>query len=280
VKLLIKILILNIVLIALFSGSVCLCNVTLAEQSYFAHITTSDVFFYSSPTNADEAKLFLLPESYFVEIYSNANDDFYSAKYLDVYGYVLKESVRPVITAPTMPYLTNINFRVFVPSGANLRSSPFDNGSLNLIYSIPFLDSNISYYGTMLGEESISKKGNVWYYCKYFSSNVEYIGYVYAPLCDCLSPISKNTEVVEYLESPPNFDGDNNVPTQTEPFAGLSSTTTTIIIIAVSLPCLLFIYLLFKPTKIAEQQASRKKGKSKKFSRLKRSDYYELDDDF
>lgn len=252
------------------------------SQTFYAQIPKDkQVFFYSTPNAQEDSKLFVLPCTYFVELLKNANDTFFYAKYNDIYGYVLKNEVNAVKNVPTSPFLTNINFRVFVPSGANLRSSPYNNGTLNLVYSIPFLDSNLMYYGKAYGEEAISKKGTLWYYCKYFTGNLTYVGYLYAPLCDELTKIDDNTELVEFLD---NFSfEDESITTSGEVFKGLSSTATTLIIIAISLPCLLFIYLLFKPTRLAEESAneskSRKRHKSK-IKRLKNSDYFELDDDF
>ena len=109
--------------------------------------------------------------------------------------------------------------------------------------SIP-LESNLSI------EEAISKKGTTWYFCKYFNQNQTYTGYIYAPLCDCLSTINPNTETFEYLQGDVVFE-QTSTP-QTTPTNGLetlSSTTQTIIIVAVSLPCILIIYLILKPTK-------------------------------
>lgn len=226
--------------------------------------------------------MFELPTTYFVELIKSENTNFYYARYNDLYGYVLKNSVKPVKSTPITPFLTNISFRVFVPSGANLRSTPYNSGALNLIYSVPFLDNNLLYYGIMQGEESISKKGNIWYYCKYFSNNMSYEGYLYSPLCDLLSPISNNTEVVEYIEGDVFFD--DNITQTVTPLDKMSSPAQTIIIIAISLPCLLFIYLLFKPTKIAESNSSsikhKKNTSKKKISKLKHSDYYEFDDEY
>jgi hypothetical protein len=173
-----------------------------------------------------------------------------------------------------------------VPSGADLRYTPYSNGTLNLICSIPFLDNNLLYYGVMLGEEAISKKGNNWYYCKYLSDNTSYTGYVYSALCDCLSIINNNNETVDYLNHSDITFNQSSSPSTVEPFAGLSQTATTVIIIVISLPCLLLIYLLFKPTKLAMQQtadedkSNNKKHTIKKITRLKNSDYFEFDDDF
>ena len=111
---------------------------------------------------------------------------------------------------------------------------------------------------------------------------------MYSPLCDCLTPIPKNQEIVEYLSGKLEFNQTNQTITQNQ-FEGLSNTAQTIIIVAISLPCLLFIYLLFKPTRMVE---SAKENTSKtthrthstrpkrKISKLKNSDYFELDDDF
>lgn len=276
-------LIFSFVIVTCFSS--CKCRYVFASQTYYAQIPKGqEVYLYSTPNSGLNEKMFILPATYFVELLKNANDDFYYARYNDLYGYVLKNEVKPVKNTPTSPFLININFRVFVPSGANLRSSPYNNGSLNLIYSIPFLDCNLMYYGQTFGEEAISKKGKVWYYCKYFSGNVTYVGYLYAPLCDDLGQIYENTEIVEYIDEI-KFE-DDTVPTNGDVFKGLSSTATTIIIIAISLPCLLFIYLLFKPTKLVEQTTSEstlgshKKRNTKKIRRLKNSDYFEMDDDF
>lgn len=257
-------------------------KVTFASNTYYAQVPKGlKVCFFSAPLNNDESIMFILPCTYFVELLKNANNDFYYARYNDVYGYVLKSDVKPVKDVPISPFLTNINFRVFVPSGANLRSSPYSNGTINLIYSIPFLDNNLMYYGVAYGDEAIARKGNVWYYCKYYSVNLTYLGYVYSPLCDELVAISENTESVEYLDNI-TFE-DESITTSGDIFKGLSSTTTTIIIIVISLPCLLLIYLFFKPTKVAEEtrgHASTRKKERRKIKRLKNSDYFELDDDF
>ncbi len=282
-----KIVFIIIYIICLFSilfrheQTLCLAEIT---RTYYARITNNETCLYSSPDDSNSSVLFLLPQTYFVELLENANDEFYYARYNDVYGYVKKALVSPVKTVPQMPFLTNISFRVFVPSGANLRTSPQNLGATNLIYSVPFLESNLLYYGTIYGEEAISKKGNVWFYCKYYVNNLSYSGYIYSPLCDCLGTIYPNEEVLDL------FDGNLIFKEETQKITinqmeNLSQTTQTIIIIAISLPCLLFIYLLFKPTKIIEK-ASTTKSKStkhkqnKKISRLKHSDYFEFDDDF
>ena len=259
-------------------------SLAMADRTYYARIMNNQTCIYYSTADLTNP-MFLLPETYFVELISETEDGFYYARYNDIYGYVKKEQVKPINETPQAPFLTNISFRVFVPSGANLRSSPYNLGVTNLVYSIPFLETNLLYYGISTGEEAISKKGNIWYYCKYFLNNLSYTGYLYSPLCDCLSEIMPNNEEFEYIEGPLVFKEISEIISTNE-LESLSPTMQTIIIVAISLPCLLFIYLLFKPSKIAESNSEKAKNskshrkKPNKISRLKHSDYFEFDDDF
>ena len=256
-------------------------NIAYCENAtYFARITNPNTSLYFDKN--DTSPILTLPNTYFVELISK-DEDYYYAKYIDIYGYVKKDEVSPINGIPKSPFLLNVSFRVFVPSGANLRSSPSNNGATNLIYSIPFLDSNFLYYGEINGEEAISKKGTVWYFCKYYNNNIEYSGYVYSPLCDSLTTINPNTEEFEYISEDLIFT-EKTEKTSLGEISNLSSTAQTLIVVAISLPCLLFIYLLFKPTMIAESKSetskkSVQKRKKKKISRLKNSDYFEFDDD-
>ena len=276
-KLSIKILFLTI-LIMLFCQNSFSAFASQESLTYYARVMENGVAFYQSPT--DDDVIFVLPKSYFVELLDTSGD-YYYARYIDILGYVKKDEVKAVVGTPSSPFLKNISFRVFVPSGANLRSSPKNSGANNLICSIPFLDSNISYYGEIEGEESISKKGTTWYYCKYYNNNSLFVGYVYAPLCDCVDTITENTEELEYMQGEPSFSL-TSVQTSTDPMTEMSQTAQTLIIVAISLPCLLFIYLLFKPTMIAEtksESGTKTKRQKKKISRLKKSDYFEFNDD-
>ena len=254
------------------------CFASANAISYYAKILEDGVILYQE---ADEnLPIFNLPKTYFVELFY-ASGDYYYARYDDIFGFVKKEQVKAISGKPINPFLTNISFRIFVPSGANLRSSPQNDGANNLILTIPFLDSNISYYGTIAGEEAISKKGTIWFYCKYYSNNSSFNGYVYSALTDCLDTILENNEELEYLDGELDF-SPNVEPTSTDPISSMSQTAQTLIIIAISLPCLFFIYLLFKPTMIAEtsQKSKSKTNKKKaKISRLKHSDYFEFNDD-
>ena len=265
-------------------------SVVFAYSNYYGRVLTSNIFLYSSPYIIEDGsnRIFEIPKTYFVEILGEENELFYKANYNGVLGFVVKTEVSCISQTPAVPFVTNANFRVFTPSGANLRSSPNESiGSTNLVTTVPFLTTNLVFFGICPGEEAISYKGNIWYYCKYIKDNQEYFGYIYSPLCDLLTNFAENGESFEYIT--PNFE-QTNLPTlnDEEPYLSLSSPWHIALIVLVSLPCIIIIYFLFKPTKIAMNQVSnsgsgknkKRNIKPKKISRLKRSDYYELDSDY
>ena len=229
-----------------------------AEEVYYAKILQENVYFFSSP-NIDD-KMFIIPPSYFVKLLSSPNDNFYYAQYKDVYGYVQKTDITVMDGTPITPYDSS-TFRVFSFDGLSLYSSAYALVS-NKVAEIPYLTENIKFYGKFYGEETIPEKGNLWYYCKY-TNNQDYHGYVYSIFCDKLSTQVLNNEYFEIITTPifqPNIQPS-------------SSVSTVFIVLAVTIPCLIVLYLLIKPNipKIKQNSKSRLKAKGKK-------DYFEFSD--
>lgn len=233
-----------------------------AENVYYAKITNNDVCFYSTPSKNNLSTLFVIPQSYFVKLIDDENEDFYYAKYKDLYGYVLKNEVVVMNGTPVKPFPT-AHFRIFSPEGQGLYTSPYLNEN-NKITTIPYLSQNITYYGTLLGEQVIPDKSAEWYYCNY-SSNDNYFGFVYSVFCDKLEEFSINSETFDIINSP-QF---NEKSASQE----LSSTSMVFIIIGVSLPCLIVMYLLLKPTLLKEKVINQSSHKRKN-----RGDFYEFDE--
>lgn len=233
-----------------------------AENSYYAKITEDNVCFYSSPSKNNLSCLFYIPKTYFVKLLDNENNDFYYAKYKDIYGYVLKNEVVVMSGTPTNPF-ANATFRVFSPEGLGLYTSPYLNEN-NKITQVPYLTQNITFYGIMSGEQVIPDKSAEWYYCNYISNDNNY-GFVYSVFCDKLTSISPNLETFDVVENP-NF----NQVTKSEE---LSGTSMAFIIIGVSLPCLVVVYLLLKPTLLKQKSLNQIKPK-----RRRHGDYYEFDE--
>lgn len=253
-------------------------NVFAASQtSIFAKVEKNGVFFYNSPINDDAYKLFEIPCTYFVELLGNADDQenlFYSAKYIDVIGYVKKNEISPVQGEPIAPFASNINFRVFAPSGLDLKSTPSSDSPFNRIINVPYLSTDLVFYGTLTGDQMIPEKSCVWYYCKYLSGTSTYYGFLYSDLCDKLVSISPNTETLPY------FEGELFLPPENENLGATAPPTISqplkiLLVIIISLPCLFVIYLIFKPTRLVVDNGEKN---TKKIKHLKRRDYYELED--
>lgn len=258
--------------------SVCAATTFFARIKYSGSPLLKSPFSDTSSSNTH----FILPQTYFVEILSKVGDEFFEAQYLGTYGYVKKSDIEFVAGTPQNPFANKISFRVFAQNGLNLRSSPKESeGIANRLTTIPFLETNLQYIGYVEGEEAISNRGNVWYYCNYYRLSETLTGYVYAGYCDMLSNIVQNTEQLQVIPEP-SFE-QTSVKDQTSDIGDgslnkLNKRAQILIIISVSLPALLILYLLFKPTKIvASLKASKKSPDTKKKKKRYRDDYYEIE---
>lgn len=226
-------------------------------ETFYARIIQDDCNLYISPVDVDDYTnvLFVLPKTYFVQLIDNAGNDFFKVKYKSFFGYVKKDKVQTVVGTPQTPYLDDLNFRVFADLSRDMRSCPSTkNGSANQIVYIPSLSRNLVYYGTISGESLIDGRTDVWYYCKY-TAEQDYYGYIYSDFCDELqTPLPSNTETLEYTTAP-NF----NISQSEQTALPLENKTTGIIIAILSIPACLFVYLLFKSSKIITSKRTNKK---------------------
>ena len=240
-----------LILLILFQSS----NVTVCAantETYYARVLFEQVYLYKTPTedNSTSNIHFELPKTYFVELVGKENN-FYKAKYLNFYGYVKKDSVQAVNDAPINPFLTNINFRVYASLSETMWSNPTQKS--NTITQIPHLTNNLTYIGKVNGECLIENRTNVWYFCK-FTSDKDYYGYVYSDFCDQMTSISDNLEEVEYISNP-TFEVETP-PTKTIPE---NSNAVGIVIGILSIPVLIFVFMIMKGTKILSGDKISKK---------------------
>lgn len=234
-------------------------NISKAESSFYAKIMDKNVNFFSEPNENSQYILFSIPESYFVLLLNDENQEFYYACYDDIYGYVKKSDVVVMDGKPIEPFASS-QFRIFALEGMGLYSSPYMNNS-NILTNIPYLADDLIYYGSIVGE-SIPGKSNVWYYCKYQGKQ----GYVYSVFCDNLD-ITTNNEIFNVVDTP--IFGNVN------PAEKLSPVAMTFIVIGVSLPCIIVIYLLVKPTFVKDKILNNNPKIHKK---KRHGDYYEFDE--
>lgn len=232
------------------------------RQAFYAKVEDDQTYFYSDPVDQDSSKLFILPQSYFVYLTDDANDEFFVAQYKDLYGYVKKQEVTVMKGTPNTPF-ASANFTIADPEGLALYASPTFTNSLQLA-RLEYLTIISTYYGTMPGE-NVPDLENPWYYCKINQEQTDIFGYVYSYFCYKESSIPTNTESFDVIDSP-SFD---STPVSSQP---LSEVAMAFIVIGVSLPCLLIIYLLIKP--------SLQKGKftEKRKPKKRHGDYFEFDE--
>jgi len=224
--------------------------------SYYARIMQEDVLLYKTAVDANDFSnvYFSLPRTYFVELLDDTKNGFYFVNYLHFSGYVKKDAVQTIVGTPITPYLTDISFRVYSEQSRDLRSEPTTiSGSSSQVAYIPLLSRNLTYLGSIIGEELIDGRTNIWYYCKY-SADKDYYGYVYSDFCDELAEIPLNTEQVVYTSSP-NFDP----PTNQETALPLKNKTTMFVIAVLSIPALIFMFMIFKNKKILSSEKVRSK---------------------
>ncbi|MFQ6724521.1 MAG: hypothetical protein ACLRFE_04250, partial [Clostridia bacterium] len=95
---------------ALFNCLICLFQpinqVSANDNCAYAQILHAGCYLYKSPVdNTNYSNVyFMLENSYFVELLSDYNDEFYKAKYMDIVGYVKKSQVQCVQGTPKTPY--------------------------------------------------------------------------------------------------------------------------------------------------------------------------------
>lgn len=222
------------------------------ETELYARVLFDEVYFYKTPNeNALNNIYFELPKTYFVKLIDK-NENFYQAEYLNIVGYVKKDSVQAVLGTPIKPYLNNITFRVYSELSTNLHEAPSQNSTLKT--KIPILTNNIQYISQIEGESLISGRTNIWYYCKFTSENVSYYGYVYSDFCDEMQPILNNTESLEYTNNPtfePYFEPPKAIPK--------NSNIVGVVVAILSIPALIFVFLIMNGTKILNQNKIKRK---------------------
>lgn len=227
------------------------------RTTYYAKITSNNVFFYQ--TLDENAKLFEIPNSYFVLLTDNANDDFYAAKYGEMLGFVKKSEVVPMDGTPQNPYATNYSCRITSMSGLSLKSEPtFESETIE---NLEFLENKIYFYGKKQGQEFFPNSTDVWLYCKYSLNDTTKFGYVFSYYCDFSSNVKENKEYFNEITESLTFSQarlNNN---------GLTESIKAIIVLSVIIPCLIVTFTILT------------KGKNKQTKRAyRKKDYYELNE--
>lgn len=223
----------------------------------YAQINNDNTYLYKTCSSTSLTNAYCsLPKTYFVLLISNIDENFYKAQYKDIVGYVLKEDVTPIAETPKTPYPENLTFRTYSSDGTNVLSSPFNTNSPTIVETINVLEE-VQYYGQIIGDEFISNRGYIWYYCKTNNNNY---GYLYQGLCDNLTTILPNTEIVTPITNPFNYEDNSYLYNLVDMPIWLK----LLLLILVCLPSFGIMYLLFNPNKKGKKQKlSYRKNKLK-----------------
>ncbi len=240
-----------ILIIILILSQTTIPYVSAGTSTIYARIMQENCYLYRSPIGVDDYTnvYFELPKTYFVELLSSPNEEFYEARYMDNIGYVKKDSVQAITGTPVYPYQSDVTFRVYASLSQDLRSAPTVELT-NHIATIPLLTRNIIYIGAVDGECLIEGRTRVWYYCRYIGDRV-YDGYVYSDFCDEMSQMTNNTEEVTYTMNP-TFSNQSNEPQSTSTDGNLVG----IVIGILSIPALIFVFMLIKSRQILSHDPS------------------------
>ena len=216
-------------------------NVRADSSNFYAKVTATGVQLCSSPS--ETSALFVLPYSYFVKV-DYIVDDYYKVIYKDVEGYVRRDRVTLMNGVPQVPFF-DANYEIFVPFG--LYQSPSQTSSV--ITTLTNTDDKITYYGELAGQQ-VTSDNNIWYYSQVTISDEEQFGYVFSGVTDLLTQPVINNETFDIVS-------DDFLETPSSEFKNLSTGTKIMLIVAISVPSLLILYFLIKPSKIVKNTTSK-----------------------
>lgn len=171
-----------------------------------------------------------LPATYFV-ILLETREDCYKVSYKDIAGYV--KDIEPVDYEPVTKYAAASFTANNDGYPVKLREEPSPNAKV--LTQVPDSESGY-YYGDINGTALIPQVGNKWHYVNYNDGRQTYYGYVYSSQVT-VTPIRNNViekvtyEKDEEFTSSPSFG------------------TEFIIIICLTVPSVLIMYLVFKDKK-------------------------------
>lgn len=132
-------------------------------------------------------------------------------------------------------------------------------------------NTEIAYYGKKIGTLA-TDENDVWYYSSIIEDNQQKFGYVFSQAAFSQPEKNKpfNNERFDIVSE------ELLMPSTTN-FTTLSTGTKILLIVAISVPSVLILYFLIKPTKI--MQAAKSKKKTKQPARkVRHGDYFEFDE--
>lgn len=247
----------KIIIFAIFY--ILLCNIfaiptSSCSYSCYAQILYNDVNFYkiANDDNSLSNIYFIIPQTYFINIYKKEGE-YYYGEYNGYYGYVKYNMVTFISNTPTISSVTNYSFRIYGNDSQKMYSVPSstDDSSV-LLMEFDIYSDDFIYIASTYGEELISDRTNIWYFCKYTLTNTS--GYIYSDMCDKLDSIKPITDTFDYITEPTFLSTNTNLTL---------NTTNNKIIALLFIPAVIFLILLLSSEKILTHSNKNKNTNTK-----------------
>ena len=196
---------------------------------------------------------FEIPETYFVLILENINEDCCKVQYGKYVGYVRLSKLEIATFVPVIKTLDGVTCDIKSKAGTQLWSSPTTSSSV--LTTISAGTKGISYIAACSGVVPTGGQSDVWYYVSYTpfeNSTSVFEGYIYSENVECVSEIFSN------LESNPEVV--NELNSEDESMILISSTIKTVIVAIVAIPIILIIIIiLYKMIKLLQKNTKNNK---------------------
>jgi hypothetical protein len=132
---------------------------------------SNNCFLYKSIEMKDEYDdiYFYIPESYFVVVLDNVNNDCLKVQYDKYIGYVKSSFVKFVNFVPIVKFLENIKLDIKEMAGTQIWNKPTTSGVV--LTTIPAGFKQINYISKTIGDVPYGGESNIWYYITYTPFN-------------------------------------------------------------------------------------------------------------
>ena len=203
-------------------------------------VVEANSILYRNPVESDASDniYFYLPETYFVEVLEQVDQVFYKVRYDDIEGYVKFSSINIKDYEPVSVFPSNLILTVTGEIDAYVKTFP--NTSSQKVTELPS-GSSVQYYNKIYGQE-LNSGSPYWYYVKIQNGAQTQYGYIYEDY------VTVQSEIII-----PNDTSAKPAPQDKDPDEKLNETynfwTQIIIALAICIPVVFIIYLIFKPRK-------------------------------
>lgn len=234
-----------LLLIALFICPPAAQNAEAATKEY-ALIGEDCLLYRTADASATVSNVyFLLPADYFVEI-TGSEGEFYRCNYDDLSGYVKKTAASKVTYTPKSIYPADQVLKLNNDGSAvNVRSVP-EAAAEYIVGSIPASAGSFKFYNYTSGAQIVSTIDK-WYFVSFKSGDAVIRGYVYSAYVLVEKDIPENDTSAAAIIGPEGED-----PPKEDDLLN-DKIMQAVVVIAIAVPAIFIVYLLFKKQKNARQ---------------------------